>query len=1811
MAINSPATIVNPVCYASSNGSIDITVNGGTTPYTYAWSNGFNAQDPQGLTAANYTVIVTDANGCTTSATYTLNAPAALTLTASSIVNTQCNASVGSVYLTEASATAGSFTVNGLTQTGTSTTFSNLAAGYYTADFTETASGCTATTNFNIININSTLAATVSVANPLCNGGTVTATVNASGGTAAYNYSLNGASAVSNEVFTGLSAGNYNVLVSDTNNCTYYVAFTITQPTLLVADIVSSTNISCYNGYGSATVNATGGATPYLYSWNSSPVQTTYTATALSAGSYTVTVTDAQGCTATAGVSITAPSAALSIQTSVINHVYCFNDNSGAATVNISGGTQPYIAIWSNGSVGNANGLHAGSYTVNVLDNNGCNVIGNVIITEPAGPITAFAGSDTVICSTNNSLILSGLSANSDSIIWTTNGTGTFTNANSLNAIYTPSIADILDGQIQLYITAFGHPSCEPVSDYLVLTIWQPATAFAGNSVVVSSLNSSYTVTGANASNYSALLWTANGTGVLSDETTLTPTYTFGIGESGNVVLTLNAYKQGNVCNDAISNLTITIIPPAIANAGDDDTICAGSDYTLNTAFATNASTILWSTSGTGTFSNPAIPNPTYIPSQSDITNGNVTLKMHASYTSPPSSSIDEMQLTINPNPIVNNFNSIVICKGSYTQLGVTASIGYDYTWTSNPAGFASNISNPVVNPVNTTIYNLTVTNTNTQCSTNKDVLVSVNPDPTVITQNKTIHLDTNGNADITIPMIDNGSYVLSPCNITNMTLSKTHFNCSDIGNNTVILTVYDQNGNYSSDTAIVLVIDSMIPVMANIPLNTTVNCDNIPAIGTPTASDICDNSPVIHYLGEISTKATNPLLHDYYNYTLTRTWDATDASGNHSVIATQVINVQDTTIPILANVPLNATISCDNIPIPGIPTATDNCDNLPIVHYLGEISTKGSNPLSFDYYNYTLTRTWDATDVSGNHSLVSTQIINVKDTISPILANIPLNTTVSCDNIPVPATPTATDNCDNLPIVHYLGEISTKGSNPLLPDFYNYTLTRTWDATDVSGNHSLTGIQIITVEDISLPVISCPSNITQNADSGLCSAAIIINNPTATDNCSSVFNFTGIRSDLLALSATYPVGNTTITWTATDKAGNISLSCNQTITVIDNQNPTITSIGNQVRCASNATNPHQYITIGNEFDPDSISITDNCGILSISNNINTTNTLAGHIFTGITPVTWTVTDINGNINSFSIVVTIDSLPTPEISGDTAVCSGNPVIYTTTNNGNNFSYQWSVSGGIITSAVNATSLTVKWNDNCTSGWIDVTETNLTTGCSTTTAHYNVNVHNLPNPSISGDTLVLTTIPYNYQTTNVSGNLYSWSSIGGSISSGQGTSSVIIDWGSCGNCQNGIIAVTETSPYGCSKTTTYNVVINIASGTAKLSGQLTYDNTANTALNGVNIQLVKNGIIVASTITSNTVDLFGNTISGYYEFNNIAYDNYSLNVSSNAPWGGVTATDALLIKLHSIGMINLTDLSLVAADVNSSNSINATDALLVQLRIVGLVNQFAAGNWKFNNLPFTFNASNLVYNFKGICVGDINKSYITSSLKQASSTNDGIQEIKPNQSFVYDIKASASANLGAMTLFMDFNQHLFEIEKVNSKLDGLTYKLENGKIAFAWSDLNPFHIESDETIISLQIKTKETLSIPTQIFNYDVRSEYADKTAFVLDNFGLKMADVKTAFNNNLFVVTNYPNPAREISNLIYTLPEKSKVQIIIKNIIGQPIRTIVDEVQTEGTHSVIVSASDLGILSGMYIFQIEIEGATNKYSKTGKIVFER
>ena len=191
--------------------------------------------------------------------------------------------------------------------------------------------------------------------------------------------------------------------------------------------------------------------------------------------------------------------------------------------------------------------------------------------------------------------------------------------------------------------------------------------------------------------------------------------------------------------------------------------------------------------------------------------------------------------------------------------------------------------------------------------------------------------------------------------------------------------------------------------------------------------------------------------------YTLTRTWTASDNCGNQDV-QTQIINVQDTTNPVLDGVPADETVECDVVPVAATPTATDNCDNDVAIDF-AEVRTDGP---CLD--TYTLTRTWTATDNCGNQD-VQTQIINVQDSTNPVLDGVPADETVECDAVPVPANPTATDNCDNDVAIDF-AEVRTDG-----PCLDTYTLTRTWTATDNCGNQDVQ-TQIINVQDTTNPIL-------------------------------------------------------------------------------------------------------------------------------------------------------------------------------------------------------------------------------------------------------------------------------------------------------------------------------------------------------------------------------------------------------------------------------------------------------------------------------------------------------------------------------------------------------------------------------------------------------------------------------------------------------------------------------------------------------------------------------------------------------------------
>jgi large repetitive protein len=276
---------------------------------------------------------------------------------------------------------------------------------------------------------------------------------------------------------------------------------------------------------------------------------------------------------------------------------------------------------------------------------------------------------------------------------------------------------------------------------------------------------------------------------------------------------------------------------------------------------------------------------------------------------------------------------------------------------------------------------------------------------------------------------------------------------------------------------------------------------------------------------------------------------------------------------------------------------------------------------------NYTLTRTWTATDRCGNSSSAM-QVITVQDTQAPMLSGVPANTTVQCDNIPAPAQPTATDNCDPAPVITYQ-QVRTNGNCP-----YNYTLTRTWTATDRCGNSS-SQTQVITVQDTQAPVITCPVNrvvpcgpTTEDPAAGQVLTPALMGIPTAVDNCDAAPIFTYV--DQTTPGICQQAFTILRTWTASDICGNTS-TCQQTISVVDNQAPTGS-------CPQGLSN---LASLNDVPAPDPAAVaanyTDNCSdnvTATLSNTTTTGNACQGYTVT----YSYTISDGCGNMAACSVV---------------------------------------------------------------------------------------------------------------------------------------------------------------------------------------------------------------------------------------------------------------------------------------------------------------------------------------------------------------------------------------------------------------------------------------------------------------------------------------------------------------------------------------------------------------------------------------------
>lgn len=385
-ALNAVVSSIPVNCFGASTGSASVNVSGGTAPYSYAWTTSPIQSTAQisNVAAGNYTVNITDTNGCIFSTGATISQPVVPLTVSTTTTSATCSQNDGTASAVVSGNTGA---VQYLWSNGqTAATASNLLAGNYTVNITS--NGCSAQTSASVNNTNAPLINHVS-SSPQCfgdNTGSISTII--TGGTQPYQYLWsNGGSGTSQ---TGLTAGNYTFIVIDNVGCQASIAVALTQPNPINIAL-SATPTSC-SGTPQGAVNATvsGGIQPYLYSWSNGSGGTGISN--LVAGNYTLTITDASGCIADASSEVINPNGINAF--AIPYDINCIGGSDGSIEIVVTEGTPPFNYEWNNGEAGTSfiTNLQEGDYSCNITDANGCSYTVSSTIDAPQGNLPEILG---------------------------------------------------------------------------------------------------------------------------------------------------------------------------------------------------------------------------------------------------------------------------------------------------------------------------------------------------------------------------------------------------------------------------------------------------------------------------------------------------------------------------------------------------------------------------------------------------------------------------------------------------------------------------------------------------------------------------------------------------------------------------------------------------------------------------------------------------------------------------------------------------------------------------------------------------------------------------------------------------------------------------------------------------------------------------------------------------------------------------------------------------------------------------------------------------------------------------------------------------------------------------------------------------------------------------------------------------------------------------------------------------------------------------------------------------------------------------
>ncbi len=1116
--------------------------------------------------------------------------------------------------------------------------------------------------------------------------------------------------------------------------------------------------LSCMAGCNNVTVIPTGAFPPYI--------------------DYQVCGIPVGGCVVTPFCDTMRINFANSLAVGIIpqNPVICFGAPPAVVTANATGGLPPYNYNWSTGATSQSINVTPGTYYVTVTDSLNCYVVtDSVVVSGFSLPIGANAGLDQILCLNTPSAQLNGSITAATGGIWL-GGNGTFNpNNTTLNAIYTPSIAEINSGSVQLMLVTTGNNTCPADTDYITISLVpNPSPQVIGNDTVCAQSSVNYSTSFTPGNTY---LWSVTG-GTIVSNNNVAITVLWGAAGNGSVTLTVTNPLQ---CDSTVS-AGIVIAPQPAPVINGPLTTCTTTNTSYSITFIVPGNTYSWNVIG-GTIIGPANGSTINV---LWITPGIATVSVNEA-NNMGCDSLRSVTVTVLTQPAPVLAGSDTICEMQTAVYTTPYVAGHTYSW--NVTGgtiLNTNINSITVQWPAITNGMVSVTQSNTlACDSTVSLVIAVAPQPApVITGPGTNCTTYSSTYSVALPVPGNtyawtvtGGTIIGPSNGTSATIF-----WNTPGTATISVT---ESNSYGCDST-----TQVSATTLTIPAPSIAGPDTVCAMQTITYSTpfVAGNTYNWNVAGGTVMNVNNNII--------TIQWPA---NGMGSVSVTEANSATcDSTV-------VNSVIIAPQ-PAPVISGSLTTCTTTMTTY--SALSPVPGNMYAWTVTGGMITGPSNGTSVNIQWTNPGTATITLTESNSlGCDSTISVTANVLSQPTPVIAGPdtvcalhTITYSTPLVPGNTYLWNV-TGGT---VMSINNNSITIDWTANG-------TGSVSVTESNSSSCVATASTNIV------IAPQPVPVINGTLTSCTATNSQFNALNTIVGNIYQWSITGGGTITgatngltvniyWT---NAGPATLSftetnnwgCDSTVSVVINvlQRPDPAFSGPPVVCeetqstytVNNYIPAHNYIW----------SVVNGTIIgLNVGSSIEVLWSNAGN-----GRVTLRQISTNGCDSITDENIIINPLPAPAISGPSVICENETAIYTTPASFGN-TYAWTTTGGIINTNPTLSQISVSWSSGPAAN-VYLTETT-SNGC-LRYVQLPVQILAKPKPAIQGNTLgCIGAGNYNYSTVPQSGTTYQWSVSGGAIASGNGTANIYVQWQLAGMQIITLTAVNTTT--GCDSIVTYQV-----------------------------------------------------------------------------------------------------------------------------------------------------------------------------------------------------------------------------------------------------------------------------------------------------------------------------------------------------------------------------------------------------------------